>query len=293
MSKFRLYLGLNKNENWFNYAEVHPLKGGSLSILDTGDKTGAGRYLKLIQGSLDTVYTENDEAYELKNEDYLDIYSEDAWKIGYEAIKVQTGQDYPIIPEHFLCGICSRPNEERYTAVNESWQKLIDEGKIDEYYADTPEIEFKVELPNPIVVESSRLIVGGEFSEIIMKPLTMKQMMEVHKNNLAISTEANMVFATWDAMAVKVPGLSEKDLNILKRIPESFFTKKYIGIDQDNFDAVSEAIIKNSYGIDASDRKIYCKKCNNSVFLPDNIGYLDQTNFFSPLLPKTYTRKGV
>jgi hypothetical protein len=294
MSKFRLYIGLERNGKWYNYGEVHPLKGGSLSILDTGDKTGTGRITKLIRGALDTVYTESGEVYELKNEDYLDIYSEDAWKIGYETIKVQTGQEYPIIPEYFLCSVCSRPNSERYTEVNESWQELFDKGYINEYYADSPDCEFKIELPNPVIVEPNRNVVGGEFNELIMKPPTLRQVSEIHKNPIAVENEANMVYSTWDTMIVKVPGLSEKDLNILKRIPESFFTKKYI-VDQDNFDAISEAITQNSYGYEASGRRKYCKYCGASLFKDaqgKEIGYLDQTNFFSPLLPKTYIRKG-
>jgi|GEM_PF-1683248 hypothetical protein len=294
MSKFKLYLGIQKEGKWYNYSEIHPIKGSSLSIYDTGDKTGAARFLKLIKGSMDTVYTESGESYDLRDEDYLNIYSEDAWKIGYEAIKVRTGNPYPIIPENFFCNVCSRANEERYTPVNESWQKLIDDGLIDEYYAEGPECEFKVELPNSIIVDPSRTIIGGEFKEIIMKPITLRQMMEIHKNPVAINTEANMVFATWDMMITKVPGLSEKDLNILKRTPESFFTKKYV-IDDDNFNAILKAIAENSYGVDASDRKVYCRYCGNSVFRNNEgkeIGSLDHTNFFSPLLPKTYSRKG-
>lgn len=295
MSKFRLYIGFVRNSQWYNYTEVHPIKGGSLSILDTGDKTGAARFLKLIKGSIDTVYTESGEAYDLKEGDYLDIYSEDAWKIGYEAIKIRTGTEYPIIQENFFCPTCSSLNNERYTLVNESWQELIDKGLIDEYYAESPECEFKVEFPIPIVVEPSRMLVGGEFNELIMKPLTLRQMLDIHKNQLAMETEANLIYASWDAKIIKVPGLSDKDLNILKRTPESFFTKKYI-VDQENYDAIIEAETKNGYGIDATDRKVYCKKCGNSVFKDNRgkeIGFLDQTNFFSPLLPKTYTRRDV
>jgi len=291
MSKFRLYIGLQREGKWFNHAEVHPLKGGALSILDTGDKSGSGRFLKLIREAMDYVYTEDGEEYKMKDNDYLDIYSEDAWKISYEAIKMQTGQEYPVIQENFFCSVCSRPNNERYTLINESWQRLIDDGKIDEYYADSSECEFKVELPEPIIVEPNRLIVGGQFNELIMKPITLGQMSEIHKNNIAVSTEANLVFATWDMMIIKVPGLSDKDLNTLKRTPESFFTKKYI-TEQVNIDAISQATVDNTYGIEASDRKVYCKYCGESVFLPDNVGFLDQTNFFSPLLPKTYTRTG-
>jgi len=291
MPKARLYIGLVKESNWYNYAEIHPIGGGSLSILDTGDKTGAARFLKLVKGSVDVLYTESGEAWELKEDDYLNIYSEDAWKISYEAIKIRTGKEHPVIPENFYCSVCSKGDIQNYTPVSESWQKLVDEGYIDEFYADSQECEFKVVLPKNVIIDSGRTVVGGEFNEMIMKPLTLRQMLELHKNRFAISTEANIIYASWDAMIVKIPGISDRDLNTLKRTPDSFFTKKYI-TDDDNLDAIAIAVDKNSYGINASDRKIYCKYCGNSVF-PDGKGYLDQTNFFSPLLPKVFSRSDV
>ena len=280
----RLYFGLVLDQKWFNHAEVLPVEGGTFAMLDTGDKTGVARFQKLIKGSIKNLYTDNGEdVYELKSSDYGDLRALDAWKIGYEQIKITTGEDYPIIPEHFFCSVCSRPKEERYTSVEESWQKLIDDGLIDEIFSESPDWNYEIELAEPIDIPASRTIMGGQFDTIIMQPLSLNDMMVIQKNSKAMETEANQIFASWDAGIVEVKGLSDKDLNILKRTPDTFFTKKYIS--PKNYDIIEKAMAENIKGIDATDRKVYCKHCGEDIG-----GYLDQTNFFSPLLPKPFTR---
>ncbi|MCP4648816.1 MAG: hypothetical protein GY853_01870 [PVC group bacterium] len=284
--KIRLYFGLTRNEEWYNYAEIFPCEGGTLAMLDTGDKTGISRFKKLVKGSVKTLYSEEGKSYNLIPADYGGIRAIDAWKIGYEQIKITTDEEHPIIPENFFCEVCSRPNEERYTPVRESWQKLIDDGLIDEVFSDDSSWKFEVKLECPIVVPQSQISVGGEFDTLIMQPVSLDDVMLIQKDNFAMSTEANQIFATWDIAIVNVPGLSDRELNTLKRTPESFFTKTYL--DPKNYETMERAMVQNAKGIDASDRKVYCSYCGGEIG-----GYLDQTNFFSPLLPKPFSRKGM
>lgn len=284
MSKFRLYVGLIRDGKWFNYAEAHQVKGGTLTMLDSGDKSGAGRLLTLIKGSCSTLYTDEGEDYELKSNDYLDLKISDAWKIGYEEIKLVKGEEYPVIQENFFCEVCSKIRSERYTPVDESWQQLIDDGLIDEIYIDDKDCTFEVDLPDPIEIQANRTVAGGSFNKIIMAPVTIGDVIKIHKNSEAMATEANMIYASWDASIVEIPGLSARELNIIKRIPDSFFTKTYI-TTQANREAIEDAIDKNTAGIDASDRRVSCKFCGAEIG-----GYLDFTNFFSPLLPRKSSR---
>lgn len=287
MSKFRLYAGLVRNGEWYNYCECQPLKGGTLAMLDSGDKTGAARMLTLLKGSIVNFQNEGGDIYELTQNDYPQIVLADSWKIGYEQIKLTLGEDYPVIPESFFCAQCSAPRSERYTEVNESWQKLVDDGLIDEYFSESPDCTFKIELPDPIEIQSNRTFAGGSFDEIVMRPITLGDMMIIHKSQLAMETEANLIYATWDACLEKVVGMSDKDLNILKRMPYSFFTKEHI-TTQANRDAIDLAMEENTLGIDGRDRKVSCKYCGNEIG-----GYLDFTNFFSPLLPKRSPRNRI
>ena len=284
MSKFRLYAGLVRNNKWYNHAESLPLEGGTLAMLDSGDKSGAGRLINLVKGSVKNLFTEDGDAYALTQADYPTIKVIDSWKIGYEQIKLITGEEYPVIPENFFCHRCSRPKFEKYTEVHDSWQKLIDDGFIDEIFLDKQDCTFKVELPDPITIQGGKTIVGGEFTQLIMQPITLGDVLSIHKNPEASNTEANMIYATWDASILRIPGISDRDFNILKRAPGMFFTRTYI-TTQKNRDAIDDALMSNALGIDASDRKVICKYCGEEIG-----GYLDFSNFFLPLLPKRSTR---
>lgn len=287
MSKFRLYVGLVRNNEWYNHCECQPLQGGTLAMLDSGDKTGAARMLTILKGSVVNLQTEDGKEYKLNAQDYPQIALCDTWKIGYEQIKITLGEEYPVIRENFFCDRCSHMRSERYTEINESWQKLVDNGLIDEIYAQTKDSEFKVELPDPIEIQGSRTFAGGSYNEIIMRPITLGDMINIHKNQMAQDTEANLIYASWDASIVKIVGMSEKDFNILKRVPYTFFTKEHIKT-QANRDAIELALEENAYGIDARDRKVTCKYCGSEIG-----GYLDFTNFFLPLLPKRQTRNHI
>lgn len=283
--RFRLYCGIVRNGTWYNHTEVIPLEGGVLAMLEGGERTGAARLLNLMKGSIKSLYTEDGQEHEMMPDDYLDLKVADTWKIGYEAIKLKTGEAHPIIPESFFCKRCSTTYNEKYTDVKESWQKLIDDGLIDEIYLDSPEFTFEVELPDPIEIEASRTIMGGNFDTVTMKHMTLGDMLMLHRNQEAQESQANSIYATWDAMLVGVKGLSEKDFNIIKRIPGKSFSRKYFSTDA-NQEAISDAIDNNVVGWDDRDRVVYCRHCGNAIW-----GGLDVTNFFSPLLPKKSNRR--
>jgi hypothetical protein len=284
MSQFRLYAGIVRSGKWYNHTEVHPIDGGVLSLFDSGDKSGAAKFITLVKSSVNTLYTEDGESYTLQGQDYNDIKVVDAQKIGYEQVKQTAGEDYPVIIEYFYCPVCSRPKGEKYTAVKESWQKLIESGLIDERYSDSPISDYTVELPDSIIIPGSRTVMGGEFNKIVMQHLSLGEALRIQKNQLATSTDANLIYASWDSAIVHVEGLNDKDLNILKRTPDTFFSKKYIN-SQKNVDAIDSAEVQNALGINSLDRKVSCSNCSAEIG-----GYLDYTNFFSPFLPKRSTR---
>ncbi|MFW9871951.1 MAG: hypothetical protein ACFFG0_02540 [Candidatus Thorarchaeota archaeon] len=283
---FRLYSGLVREEKWFNHAEVSPLPGGALALLKGGDKSGAARILNLVKGSIDKLYTESKEEYILKDSDYNELKAVDTWKIGYEQIKLKTGEDYPIIEEHFRCDVCSRPGMERYTEINESWQKLIDDGKIDEYFQLTENPRHIINLPVSFKIEPSKTVIGGEFNKIIVEPISIGDMLAIHHDAKAMASEENQIYAVWDASIVEIPGLSNRDFNIIKRSSNGYFSQKYI-TDEENIEALLEGLDDLKLGLDGNDRKVTCKNCGSEIG-----GYLDFTNFFSPLLTKKRDQKG-
>lgn len=283
--RFQLYCGLTRGGKWFNYTEVEPLQGGVLAMLEGAEMTGAARLLNLIKGSIKKLYTEDGEEYEMKPSDYEDIKVHDSWKIGYEQIKLRTKSEYPIISENFYCGRCSQPKREQYTTVEESWAKLIEDGILDEIFLLNSDDTFEVELPDPIVIPAGKTFSGGTFSTIRMRHLTIGDMLKIHRNADAMSTQANLIRATWDASLVGVDGLAERDFNRLINNPNKSFSGSFLNSDE-NLEAVEAAMEENVIGIDASRRVIYCKNCGNMI----REG-MDYTNFFLPLLPKKSNRR--
>jgi len=253
-------------------------------MLEGAEKTGAARLLNLMKGSVTSFFTEDGEEYNLVPSDYEKIKIVDTWKIGYEAIKLRTGEEYPIIPESFYCRRCSHPKSEKYTDVSESWQKLIDDGLIDEIFLGEPNFTYDVTLPEPFEIPAGKTFAGGKFNSITMQHLDLGDMLRLHRDQNAMSDEVNMIRATWDAAIIKIPGLSESDFNRIKKIPGQSFSKKYL-TSEENQVAIEEATSENAVGIDAWRRVIYCSNCGEELR-----GELDYTNFFSPLLPKKSNR---
>jgi hypothetical protein len=286
MSHIRLYAGLIRNNKWYNYVKLKNLEGGALVLLDTNDNSSTARLINLMRESVDSLYDKDGNKYTMQDDDFLDLNVDDSWKIGYEQIKSTTRQEFPVIEENFLCRRCSTYDVLQYTRVNESWQKLIDKGLIDEVFLDEPKFEFTIKFENPIIIEGVGKIAGGIFEEIVMKYLTLGDMLSLQKDKLANESEANRTYSGWDKSIVKINGIPEKDLNTLKRLPGTFFSKKYLN-STENINAVCEGVHLNRIGVIADDRKIYCKNCNEEIG-----GSLDYTNFFSPLSPRISTQNG-
>jgi len=282
--RFQLYCGIVRGNKWYNHAEVVPLQGGIMAMLEGAEMTGASRLLNLMKGSVKSFFTEDGEEYVLQNSDYEDIKVHDSWKIGYEQIKLRTGSEYPVITENFFCTRCSKPKREQYTEVKESWAKLIEEGILDEIFLINSDDTYDVELVDPIEIPAGKTFAGGTFRTIKMKHLTLGDMLRIHRNAEAMETQANLIRATWDACLVGVEGLSERDFNRMMNIPGKSFSGKYLTTDA-NMEAIEMAMDENIIGIDASRRVTYCQNCGNP--LRDGMDY---TNFFSPLLPKKSNR---
>jgi hypothetical protein len=288
MPKFRLYCGLAREGRFFNHTEVNPLKGGSLAMLNTVDKSPAARLLNLIKGSVDKLYTQEGEEYVLRSEDYTQIAVMDSWKIGYEQIKATTRNQYPIITEFFYCPRCSMPKAERFTEIKESWQQLIDDGILFEIYLDSiDEMQYEVNLPEPIVIQSMKTIAGGSFNKIFRRHPTLGDSLKIHQTPSMMQTEVTIKYGIWDTTIVGIDGMPERDFNVLIRNPSHSFSQKYIADSQENIDAMDDADEEHMIGINARGRTISCQYCGYEIG-----GELDSSNFFSPLLPKSYIRKG-
>lgn len=278
--RIRLYSGIVREGKWYNHAEIEKLDGGGLTLLKGADRTGAARVLNLIKGSIKSVYTEGDEEYVLKSNDYKDFKAVDSWKIGYEQIKLFSKEKYPAFLENFFCGTCSSPGREIYTEVKESWEKLIEEGYVSEYFQEDKEFFTEIKLPVPFVVEAERTIVGGAFDTLRVEPLSIGDMLQIHHDTKAMKDDASQIYATWDASIVEVKGMSSQELNILKRNPKSFFSEKYLN-DPENIQTLIDSFEDIRLGMDATGRRISCRNCGAEVG-----GRLDFTNFFSPFLQK-------
>lgn len=292
--QFKLYNGVERGGEWYNYSVVKPLQCGGLGMLEGQNKTGAAKLFNLIKNSVDCLYTGAGKELPLeKPEDFLQLAVIDCWKIGYEQIKLTTKDNYPIIPENFFCPRCSLPGKENYTRVEESWQKLIEEGMIDEYFAEEPDSSFWVDLPDPIEIESLRNVAEGQYHEIRIRQLLLGDMIRIHKDQRALESEANMIYACIDACLVEIKGMSAKDFNIVKRSPGDYFSQKHI-MTVENTEKIQDVTEVNLLGVDPGDRSIICKTCGEEIG-----GELDHTNFFQLLLRRKSspvgkkTRKGI
>lgn len=275
---FQLYIGLVRGNDWYNHATVGTIRGGSLAVLDSADRKGTSRLLNLIKGSCKSLFTEDGKELVLKDSDYHDLKVEDSWKIALESICEFTGQEFPMIEEHFFCKTCSSPGNERYTETNESWNKLIEDGFIDEHFLDKPDCSWKTELPVGFKIEANRLMQGGDFNKIVREPITLGQMIKLQNIPTLMNSEASLTYAVWDAQIKSIDGMDKRDLNIhVKRDPKDSFCRKHL-IDNADIEAMDD---QPPIGIDAKFRQVSCKFCNTEIG-----GYLDFTNFFSFLSVK-------
>lgn len=280
--KFRLYIGMRIGDTWYNHTECEEIGGGFLAILDGVDKNPVSRMKVLIENSVKNIYTDVDDkgetsSYELNPSDYANFYMDDCWKIGMEMQKQFLDTEEPVFEEYFYCPVCSRKGAEQYTKVEESWQKIIDDGMMDEIFLEEGECSYTTHLPHGIKIDL-KSIANGTFKDFTRKPLTIGELQKIVKTPGLTDNEANLLCAMWDAQIKEIKGLSSRDLNILKRNPKDSFTKKYLIAKED----VEEMTLSTmNVGIMPESRSVACKNCNEEIG-----GGLDFTNFFGFMMPR-------
>lgn len=282
--KFRLYVGLEIDGVWYNYAECKEIEGGVLALLDSGDKSAVGRLRNLINNSVDYIYTDpamEDKAkeYKLGEHDAGLFKIDDAWKIGMELQKQFLDVDEPVFKESFFCPVCSVRGREIYTTVEDSWAKLIEDGEVDEHFLESPDCSITTELPQGLHISDSNAVARGVYKILKREPVTLDELQKIVNIPGIMDNEVNFLGAVWDTQIKEIHGMSPRDLKILKRNPRDSFTKKYLK-NKDDVNKIMED--KFPVGLDAQYRSITCKNCSAEVG-----GGLDFTNFFDFVLPKT------
>lgn len=277
---YRLYIGLVENGEWYNYAQNKEIQGGVLSLLDTRNDSISERIKLLTENSLDCLYKGPDGEGELKvtKEIVQRLKLDDAWKVSMEARKDFLGTDKPIIKESFLCHQCSVRGSEKYTTVEESWDELIDKGVMDEIYLDSSDCSRKTVLPVGIKISGTKIVANGVYTTLTREPLTLGQFHKISQIEEIMSNKALFLGATWDAQVKEIEGMSDRDLNVLKRNKKEPFTKKYL-ISKDDIDAMVDTF---QIGIDPKFRTVTCRNCQSEIG-----GGLDFTNFFDFIFPKS------
>lgn len=275
----QLYMGQVHNGKWFNHTEIEEIKGGSLAVLDSEDRSGSARLFNLVNSAVKSLYSAENEKYEMSPKDYEDLKVEDCWKVAMEVMKAFRGTPYPVIEEYFHCPICSRSGRDRYTQIAESWHKLIEDGIVDENYAERKDPSWWTTLPRGIEIQGTKSFPGGTFRRIRRESITIGELIRIQNTPSLTSNESNLINAVWDCEIKEIEGMNEKDLNIyVKRNIKDGFCKKYL-IHQEDIETMAAEGTK--YGLDATNREVRCKYCHHDIG-----GYLDFTNFFSFLFPK-------
>jgi len=278
----QLYVGIVRNGEWFNYAEVEDIKASGLSLLDSADTTSGGRLLKLLETSVKNVYTEMGTEYKLQKKDYFDFCVVDGWKISRMVMRQIIKKDKLVFPEYFFCRICSSSSGiERYTKIEEDWDDLIKDGQIEEIYLEKKDqMLYEVDLPDGVTIESSATLLGGNFKKIVRRYLNIGDLIDINKSNEAMQNEIAQMNAFWDATIEDVPGMSKREFDIfVRRWKKEHFCRKYI-TSQDDHEAMFQAEIDNRVGMHPTYRNIRCEYCH-----ADLSERMDFTNFFQPLLP--------
>ncbi len=280
---FRLYAGMDINEEWYNHTKTDEIKGGIIALLDSEDRSSTGRLRTLVEGTVKSLFTADGKEYEMTKGDYANIKIDDAWKIALELQKQFLNEEYPIMTESFFCAKCSRRNEERYTTIKTSWQKLIEDGIIDEVYLDSSDCRVMIELPVGLNINDSKAVTNGVYKEIFVEPLTLGELQKLVKIPALMENEGLMLCGIWDTKIKEIKGLSGRDLNILKRNPRDSFTRRYL-IAKEDIDEMTDNK-KSRLGLNAEFRSVSCQYCNNEIG-----GGLDYTNFFDFIVPKKLSR---
>jgi hypothetical protein len=126
-------------------------------------------------------------------------------------------------------------------------------------------------------------VTQGNYKELVMEPVTISEMQKLVKIQTLTENEGLMLCAIWDTRIKEIKGLSQRELNILKRNPRDSFTRKYL-IHKDDIDAISTDD-RLTIGMQPQYRTISCEYCYAEIG-----GGLDFTNFFDFIVPKKSSR---
>ena len=284
----RLYCGIVIEGKWYNHFTLKKIKGGTLAILDGADKSGAAKLLNIVKGAIDKLYTaDGGSELELNDSQFLELKMADGWKIALEVIKMMKNEEYPKMRENFFCPTCSTPKNERYTELNESWHKLIEDGIIEEHFIDKPEdLGFWVELPIGLEIPAiGSKFLGGTFKKVKRETISFKDALRMSNTPSVMDSESRAVYAHWDLEIVAIEGIDQANINrMIKNNIADSFTQKYL-TEQEDIDEMRDSVVK--IGLAAEDRPVSCKFCHSQIG-----GYLDFTNFFAFLFPKKSTQRG-
>ncbi|MDA3900066.1 MAG: hypothetical protein PF637_06055 [Spirochaetes bacterium] len=285
---FRLYAGIEIDGDWYNYATLKDeIEGGTLSLLDSEDHSTSKKMKLMIGKSVDKLYTENGQEIEIKENQLGYIKLVDGWKFGMEIRKLVERTDYPTFQESFFCQNCSRPKRERYTVVEESWNRLIEDGILFEHYLTDPlQMRWETVLPRPVTL-SSKGVSGGKTIEVITRELlNLDDLARIEATPELLVSEASYVYAIWDSEIQYIEGFEKRDMNVyVKNDLTNSFSRRYITNDE-NIDAMSERI---EIGLDGTYRNIKCEVCGKSISGKD-MGGLVFTNFFDFIMRKKSPR---
>lgn len=281
----RLYLGLVYGDKWYNHTKVHELRGGGLAAFQ--GKSSGDMLLNVLKNSITHLYTaDGEDSIELDDKLYLKMKFVDCFLIAMEAMRSFRPNDkYPVFQEWFRCDVCSSAGNERFTEVNQSWHWLIEEGEVEQIYAEKPEeVRWSVELPVGLQIKERRSFAGGMFKQLRCEHMSIADMMDI-MSDPSNKNEADNTNAKWDGEIIAVKGIDDRNFNLYARKVGNYsFTKEYLTnrLDQE---AMTDAI--PLLGLDATNRKIRCTHCNQRIE-----GSLDLTNFFDWLLPTSKGRNG-
>ena len=281
--KFKLYAGIERNDKWFNVASLDHLKGGVIALLDSDDRSTVGRMRTLIERCLSVLHDEDGNEHKMEKADYGDLCMDDGWKILLELQKQFLNQKYPEFTESFFCFNCSKQGLERYTTVKESWHKLIEDGIIDEIYHEDSDRGVEIQLPIGMEIEIKG-VTQGVYKDIVMEPITIAEMQKLVKIQTLTENEGLMLCAIWDTRIKEIKGLTQRELNILKRNPRDAFTRKYL-VSKEDVEALSSDD-RLSIGMQPQYRTVSCDYCYTEIG-----GGLDFTNFFDFIVPKKSSQR--
>lgn len=293
----RLFCGIEIGETWYNHASLKPIdeiKGKLISAFDNTELTTGRIVEEMCSLAVDRVYphipgdpskADEEMGVALTPAQILELKMDDGFSIGFELIKGLKRDEYFTFSESFRCDMCSRVRES-YTTVEESWQRLIDDGFIEVVYLDSPEgLKWEHSLPVLVQFSESGQMKGMTIDKITREKLSIYQVKQI-QSDAEFDTPIKRSFAYIDQSICAIPGFAPKDLNVyVKRNLRSSFARKYLS-HYDNLEELQKTPI---VGFNGDYRHVACKDCGREIGREVS-GGLDFTNFFECLIPRRSRR---